>query len=107
MKMRQKLWFVVSLLLLLGFLEPRCLASPNLDSLSDSRGATEEASKSSDSRPGCCNHTEPGHHVEVQFSSKVVQNEYIVTFIGYFSAEEREEHIKRALNGSKGSVSIL
>lgn len=67
------------------------------------------ATKRAASETGCCNQTggPAGHRVEVQFSSKVVQNEYIVTFVGYFSAEEREEHIKRALNGSTGSVSVM
>lgn len=113
--MRQIWWFVVTCLLLLLFFASPSSTSPNLDGLGD--GSSREslvaeeiaASKltTQESGSGCCNHTEPGHHIEVQFSSKVVQNEYIVTFTGYFNAEEREEHIKRALNGSKGSVSFI
>lgn len=88
--------------LLLLLLAPWSLTSPNLDDGGAGRSKNGKAAGTSE----CCNQTEPGHRVEVQFSSKVVQNEYIVTFDGYYSAEDREEHIKRALNGSNGRVSI-
>lgn len=41
-----------------------------------------------------------GSTVEVQFSTQIVQNEYIVKFHGYYEAGERERHIRSALNGS-------
>ncbi|XP_035792617.1 membrane-bound transcription factor site-1 protease-like isoform X2 [Anopheles albimanus] len=66
---------------------------------------------SSASRP-CCdsvNRTEPSgsgaspqmHRVVIEFSSKIVQNEYIVQFNGYYRQRERQSFIQTALNGSK------
>jgi membrane-bound transcription factor site-1 protease len=43
------------------------------------------------------------HRVIVEFSTKIVQNEYIVTFDGYYKIAAREKFIRSALNGSKVS----
>ncbi|CAD7080576.1 unnamed protein product [Hermetia illucens] len=51
----------------------------------------------------CCNETGPaanGHRVEVQFTSKVVQNEYIVAFNNYYKSTARENYLRAALNPS-------
>uniref|UniRef100_A0A2M4AEG0 Membrane-bound transcription factor site-1 protease n=1 Tax=Anopheles triannulatus TaxID=58253 RepID=A0A2M4AEG0_9DIPT len=41
------------------------------------------------------------HRVVIEFSSKIVQNEYIVQFNGYYRQRERQSFIQTALNGSK------
>ncbi|XP_050093002.1 membrane-bound transcription factor site-1 protease isoform X2 [Anopheles aquasalis] len=41
------------------------------------------------------------HRVVIEFSSKIVQNEYIVQFNGYYRQRERHSFIQTALNGSK------
>uniref|UniRef100_A0A182SSI7 Membrane-bound transcription factor site-1 protease n=1 Tax=Anopheles maculatus TaxID=74869 RepID=A0A182SSI7_9DIPT len=41
------------------------------------------------------------HRVVIEFSTKIVQNEYIVQFNGYYKPKERESFIQSALNGSK------
>ncbi|XP_035919828.1 membrane-bound transcription factor site-1 protease [Anopheles stephensi] len=41
------------------------------------------------------------HRVVIEFSTKIVQNEYIVQFNGYYKPKEREGFIQTALNGSK------
>lgn len=71
---------------------------------------------SSASRP-CCdsvNRTEPSgsgaspqtHRVVIEFSSKIVQNEYIVQFNGYYRQRERQSFIQTALNGSKVAYQV-
>uniref|UniRef100_A0A8D8L724 Membrane-bound transcription factor site-1 protease n=1 Tax=Culex pipiens TaxID=7175 RepID=A0A8D8L724_CULPI len=41
------------------------------------------------------------HRIEIQFSTNVVQNEYIVQYDGYYRRAAREKYIQAALNGSK------
>uniref|UniRef100_A0A182JD67 Membrane-bound transcription factor site-1 protease n=1 Tax=Anopheles atroparvus TaxID=41427 RepID=A0A182JD67_ANOAO len=41
------------------------------------------------------------HRVVIEFSTNIVQNEYIVQFNGYYKQRERENFIQTALNGSK------
>uniref|UniRef100_A0A1B0D4K8 Membrane-bound transcription factor site-1 protease-like N-terminal domain-containing protein n=1 Tax=Phlebotomus papatasi TaxID=29031 RepID=A0A1B0D4K8_PHLPP len=48
----------------------------------------------------CTNSTAP-HRVEVEFTTKIVKNEYIVAFDGYYRASTRENYLKAALNGSR------
>ncbi|MPC27483.1 membrane-bound transcription factor site-1 protease-like [Portunus trituberculatus] len=43
---------------------------------------------------------EKGVHVKIQYSSSIVENEYIVAFKGYYRQEARERFIKAALNES-------
>ncbi|XP_053670597.1 membrane-bound transcription factor site-1 protease [Anopheles nili] len=45
--------------------------------------------------------TSRGYRVVVDFSTNIVQNEYIVLFNGYYKPREREAFIQSALNGSK------
>lgn len=49
--------------------------------------------------PLCCNLTTT-EKVEVEYSSKVVENEYIVTFNGYYKSQARASYITAALNNS-------
>lgn len=49
--------------------------------------------------PLCCNLTTT-EQVEVEYSSKVVENEYIVTFNGYYKNLARANYINAALNAS-------
>lgn len=50
----------------------------------------------------CCNSSScTTHRVEVQFTTKIIQNEYIVAFDGYYKSIARENYLKAALNGSK------
>lgn len=50
----------------------------------------------------CCNNSScTTHRVEVQFTTQIIQNEYIVAFDGYYTAKSREDFLKAALNGSK------
>lgn len=46
----------------------------------------------------CCNST--SHRIEVGFTTKIIQNEYIVAFNGYYKASVREDYLKSAFNGS-------
>ncbi|XP_055854672.1 membrane-bound transcription factor site-1 protease isoform X2 [Episyrphus balteatus] len=50
----------------------------------------------------CCNDTtnKAAHRFEVKFSTKVVQNEYIVAFNNYYKSTARENYLKAALNYS-------
>ncbi|KFB49658.1 membrane-bound transcription factor site-1 protease [Anopheles sinensis] len=41
------------------------------------------------------------HRVVIEFSTNIVQNEYIIQFNGYYKQRERENFIQSALNGSK------
>ncbi|XP_055692717.1 membrane-bound transcription factor site-1 protease isoform X1 [Lutzomyia longipalpis] len=50
----------------------------------------------------CTNSTAP-HRVEVEFVTKIVKNEYIVAFDGYYKSATREKYIRAALNGSRVS----
>lgn len=47
------------------------------------------------------------HRIEVQFSTNVVQNEYIVQYDGYYRRAAREKYIQAALNGSKVNKSMV
>lgn len=47
--------------------------------------------------PLCCNLTTQ-EELEVEYSSKVVENEYIVTFDGYYKHNARANYINAALN---------
>lgn len=50
----------------------------------------------------CCNQTMgQTHQVEVEFTTSVVQNEYIVRFNGYYLPQAREKYLKAALNRSQ------
>lgn len=54
-------------------------------------------------RSNCCNNTSNNncttHRVEVKFTTKIIQNEYIVAFDGYYKAAARENYLSSALNG--------
>ncbi|KAK9693479.1 Subtilase family [Popillia japonica] len=49
--------------------------------------------------PLCCNLTAT-ERLEVEYSSKIVENEYIVTFDGYYKAQARASYVNAALNNS-------
>lgn len=49
--------------------------------------------------PLCCKETIP-ELVQVDFNSQIVNNEYIVTFNGYYKHRARANYINAALNGS-------
>lgn len=53
---------------------------------------------------GCCangtTESDRTHRIEIEYTTTVVQNEYIVHFKKYDLPEIRKEHIKNALNGS-------
>lgn len=54
-------------------------------------------------KTGCCNNSnknDANHRIEIEYTTTVVQNEYIVRFNDYYPPEIREQHIKNALNGS-------
>lgn len=54
--------------------------------------------ETTDSETDCCNTTT--HRIEVGFTTKVIQNEYIVAFNGYYLAADREKYLQSAFNGS-------
>lgn len=56
--------------------------------------ATEDIIES----PLCCNLTT--EHVDLDYSSKIVENEYIVMFNGYYKNQARVNYINTALNAS-------
>lgn len=45
----------------------------------------------------CCQNSQ---EVQITFSTRIVENEYIVTFKGYYKLHTRENYIKAALNSS-------
>lgn len=49
--------------------------------------------------PLCCNLTTT-EKVEIEYSSKIIENEYIVTFDGYYKNQARANYIGTALNSS-------
>lgn len=54
--------------------------------------------ETTESETDCCNSTT--HRIEVGFTTKTIQNEFIVAFNGYYKSAVREEYLKSALNGS-------
>lgn len=62
--------------------------------------------ESKDSNPELCNNAKlPCHgnspeQVKVHFASRIIENEYIVAFKGYYKPHTRENYIKAALNSS-------
>lgn len=72
-----------------------CLAILICAILSQSSEIKEEDNLES---PLCCNFTT--EHVEVEYSSKLIENEYIVTFNGYYKNQARASYINAALNSS-------
>lgn len=64
------------------------------DSVESNEIQTEDILES----PLCCNLTT--EHVEVEYSSKPVENEYIVMFNGYYKNPARASYINTALNAS-------
>lgn len=74
------------------------LETPQQNTIND---AIEDAVKNA-----CCggvnstNRTHPSHRLEIQYETTVIRNEHIVQFNKYLDAEEREQHITDALNGS-------
>lgn len=69
---------------------------PSLDSVSGSQEETVE--KSSEVPP--CATNEKRQRVKIQYTSSIVENEYIVAFKGYYRQEARERFIQAALNES-------
>lgn len=49
--------------------------------------------------PLCCNFTAT-ERIDIEYSSKIIENEYIVTFNGYYKNQARHNYIKTALNSS-------
>jgi hypothetical protein len=63
----------------------------------------DNSSSSSNSESDkCINQTV--HRIVVEFTSNVVQNEYIVVFDGYFRKKSRENYIRAALGDSQVSA---
>lgn len=62
-------------------------------------GNTQKSQSNQDDgqRSNCSNCTT--HRVEVKFTTKIIQNEYIVAFDGYYKAAARENYLSSALNG--------
>lgn len=91
-------WLHVSLLLLLRIPHESSCNYPNGNSKQHSdciaKSPLCETSVSSD--PSCHDTQE----VQVSFSSSIVENEYIIKFVGYYRAPTRENYIKAALNSS-------
>lgn len=59
----------------------------------EDKGATTEK---------CCNQTSATtHRVEIEFTTTVIQNEYIVRFKGYYLPRTREKYLTAALNESQ------
>lgn len=52
-----------------------------------------------DSSPPPCTNT-TNHRVEVKFTTKIVQNEYIITFNDYYKKNLRENYLRIALNNN-------
>lgn len=53
----------------------------------------------------CCNSSlNDGSRVEVKFKTTVVQNEYILKFVDYYTPQTREKFIRAALNDSEVSA---
>lgn len=62
-------------------------------------GGSREAEENTLESPRCCN-GQPAQVVSVEFASQIVENEYIVTFNGYYKNKARAGYINSALNGS-------
>lgn len=50
--------------------------------------------------PLCCNFTTTTENVKLEYTSKVIENEYIVQFDGYYKTNARANYINAALNMS-------
>lgn len=66
-------------------------------------GAEENEPNDFLSTTACCNQTiaNSTHRVEVEFTTSVVTNEYIVRFDKYYMAQTREKYVTAALNQSQ------
>ncbi|KAJ8924601.1 hypothetical protein NQ315_000751 [Exocentrus adspersus] len=80
----------ITITLVLNLLS-RCIICGNVDS---NDVHTEDILES----PLCCNLT--AEHIDLDYSSKIVENEYIVMFNGYYKNQARVNYINTALNGS-------
>lgn len=54
----------------------------------------------------CCRNSST-HHIEIEFITKIVQNEYIVAFDGYYKSDARVNFLKAALDGSSQVLNFL
>ncbi|XP_012285406.1 membrane-bound transcription factor site-1 protease [Orussus abietinus] len=61
---------------------------------------TQPCFQTSHSTPNLCNSTRDQVEVKVKFSTRIVKNEYIVAFKGYYKPHTRESYIGAALNSS-------
>ncbi|XP_053658171.1 membrane-bound transcription factor site-1 protease [Anopheles marshallii] len=89
------------------------LAYNNSTTVQTDRGSSDAGNRSAtfeQTTKSCCdsNSTDRAsapsartHRVVIEFSTKIVQNEYIVQFNGYYKPKQRESFIQAALNGSK------
>ena len=76
-----------------------CIATFNIGYVYNE--VAEKVEKSENYVKSCCNDTSnSGHRVKVEFTSKVVQNEYIVAFNNYYKSAARENYLIAALNNS-------
>lgn len=51
-------------------------------------------------QPTACNASAPADTLKIEFSSSVVEHEYIVSFSGYYKKETRKRYLQAALQGS-------
>lgn len=78
-----------------------CLLIATSFSLTSSSNAylKEITSEANLESPLCCNLTGT-EQVDIEYNSKIIQNEYIVTFDGYYKNHARANYINSALNTS-------
>lgn len=66
--------------------------------ISRTNDVNKEYEKSTENE--CCNNLTT-HRVVVDFSTKIIENEFIITFDGYYKTAARENYIKSAINNTK------
>ncbi|XP_017891773.1 membrane-bound transcription factor site-1 protease isoform X1 [Ceratina calcarata] len=88
-------WLYVSLLLILGIV---ILSSHNqVNCLLQSNNLVNSKHNTITKSPCCGSNPE---QVKLHFASRIIENEYIVAFKGYYKPHTRENYIKAALNSS-------
>ncbi|XP_014489170.1 PREDICTED: membrane-bound transcription factor site-1 protease [Dinoponera quadriceps] len=89
-------WLHVSWILLLSFLVGSFCFDNHSREYNDRDYIKSDCNSSSVSSCACCDI----QRIQVEFSSKIIENEYIVAFKGYYKLHTRKNYIGAALNSS-------
>ncbi|XP_014609822.1 PREDICTED: membrane-bound transcription factor site-1 protease [Polistes canadensis] len=95
-------WTYITLVLLLSFGKKSCNNQLNCtpEEEQNRHNPAHESQLHDTSTISSCDMYNNMHEVKIQFSSRIVKNEYIVAFKGYYKPNARKNYIHAALNSS-------